>query len=378
MPGQSSYSNLGQFAFTTAADQTGMNAGNITSVLDTGLFKAARFELYRLVIGAASIPSAGQTPMVVQTATGRAASLTTLNLTFPANTTAGNLIVVGVASWGDSANPVVSAVTLGGSADNFAVVPSTSTANNLPNVGSTSLWADPKCAGGSGALVVTASTGSGNHPNLIGFAWEVSGVVANAAVATVTDTSASSTLSGGGTSLAAAGHATTAANDILFAVSSGQLFSTDSLSWNGALNELGNQGPFTISGQANGFIFGNAGYTLIAANGGGTSETVSVTHADGGYLTQSIGAFLASTASPAPATIPFKVMVGAKTWDVQTTTAGVGYTYDPQNPMFLNQGEQISVLWTNLPSSIYSAYAKNFTVTGWFRYDPTLPGNTSY
>jgi hypothetical protein len=377
---QSQYKNLGQFNFTTAPDQSGLNAGNMTSTFDTGTFKPAVFELYRLVIGVASIPSAGQTPMVVQVAEGWAGSLTTLDLTFPATTTKGNLIVVGVAGWGDTDNPAVSGVTIGGSADNFAVVPSTSSIAISDNAMNTVLWADPDSATAGTAIVVTATSGSGTHPNLIGFAWEVAGTTATATVATATDvTGTSRTVTTAVTSLVTSPPVTTAANDIVFAIAGTTGRPSQTITYGGAITEQTPQGGFTIE-NLNGLteqVYGNAGYVLVPSSGGSTSQTVSFTGSgSNGWFSQSVAAFFAATASPAPTEIPFTVMIGNKTWDIQQTTAGVGFTYDPQNAMYLNQGEQLNVLWTNLSSDIYGAYANNFTVTASFRYDPTLPGNT--
>lgn len=375
MTGHAGYVDLGQYNFTTAADQTGMNPGNITSTFDTGVMKPAKFEMYRLAIGVPSIPSAGQTPMIVQATSGRAASLTTLALTFPATTTKGNLILVGVTGWGDSVNPVVSAVTIGGSADNFAAVAGTSSSASA--AASTVFWADPASATAGTAIAITASTGSGTHPNLIGFAWEVSG-------ATTLDVSAvSSNISGtfGAPSLATSLPITTAANDIAFAISGADIedfVSPPAPSYNGEITEYpSSQGPFTVTsgGYTNSSIFSNAGYGLIPGIQGPSDFVISVSGADA-FFTQSVAAFFASTAVPVPAEIPFTVKVGAKTWDINQTVAGVGFTYDPQNTLLLNQGYQMSVLWNNLPSSIYSAYASNFSVSAWFRYDPSLPGNT--
>jgi hypothetical protein len=377
MSSQSPYQNLGQFSFTTGPDMTGQNPGNITSTFDTGTFKPARFEMYRLVIGASSIPSAGQTPAIVQVTEGRAASLTTLDLTFPKTTTKGNLIVVGVAGWGDNDNPSVSAVTIGGSADNFAVVPNTSNTTS-DDAMATSLWADPDSADTGTVIAITATGGSGSHPNLIGFAWEVAGTVANSAVASATDVSAASQITSTNGYLTTSPSPTTASDDIVFAVAGSTSAPSQSFGYEGALTEQPAQGGFTVEniGGESSAVYGNGGYVLVPSAGGSAAQTIFCTSSDYAYFSQSVAAFFAGTTAGTPAEIPFTVKVGSNTWDVQQTTAGVGYTYDPQNPMFLNQGEQLSVLWTNLPSDIYAAYANNFTVTAWFRYDPTLPGNS--
>jgi len=237
------------------------------------------------------------------------------------------------------------------------------------------LWADPDSADTGTAIAITATTGSGTHPNLIGFAWEVSGTTATSAVATATDVSGASrqgTQEYVLTTLTTNVSPTTAANDIVFAVAGALTIPSQSASYNGTLTEQAPQGGFTI--ESSDAVYGNAGYTLIPSSAGSASQTISCSET--AYFAQSVAAFFATVASPVPAEIPFTVMIGAKTWDIQQTTAGVGFTYDPQNAMYLNQGEQLSVLWTNLPSSIYGAYASNFVVTASFRYDPSLPGNS--
>lgn len=373
----SSYQYLGQYDFTTASDPTGFNPGNISSTFDTGILKPAKFELYRMVIGVPSIPSSGQTPMVVQTAEGSAGSLTTLNLTFGKTTTKGNLIVVGVAGWGDSFNPVVSAVTIGGAADNFAVVPNTSNTTS-DDAMTTSFWADPDSGTTGTAIAITATGGSGNHPTLIGFAWEVSGTSPVSSVASATDVSAASQqYSPAVPSLTTGVSPATAAGDLAFAIAGTVTAPSQSISYNGALTEQSPQGGFTVENINNqsSAVYGNGGYVSIPLAGGSASQTVYCVSGDNARFSQSVAAFFAATATPAPAEIPFTIKVDSKTWDIQQTTAGVGYTYDLQQPMFLNQGQQLSVLWTDLPSGIYAAYAGQFTVTAWFRYDPTLPGN---
>ena len=364
--GQAQYQNLGQFNFTTAPDQTGLNPGNMTSTFDTGQFKPSKFELYRLVLGVPGLPSSGQTPMVVQAVEGRAASLTALTLTFPKTTTKGNLILVGVVTWGDTSNPTVSAVTIGGAADNFAAVSGTSsTAGNTNTV----FWADVASAATGTAVAITATGGSGTHPNLMGFAWEVSGVT------TADVTGESFVATGQPFSLATNVSPTTAANDMVFAVAGTETAPSQTIGYSGALNEQTPLGGFTVGGT-NTAVYGNAGYAAVPNSNTAPSQTIAITSGDFGFFAQSVAAFLAVQASPTPAEIPFAVKIGNKTWDINQTTAGVGYTYDPQNAMYLNQGEQLTILWTDLPASIYNAYSQNFTVVGSFRYDPSLPNNS--
>lgn len=95
------------------------------------------------------------------------------SVTLGAGVTAGNTVVVAVACLGPTPATGVTGVTLGGSADNFAPVtpgpPAVDTTS--PNdVITVSLWADPNCAGGPTAIVVT---GTGVVATWV---WEFSGL----------------------------------------------------------------------------------------------------------------------------------------------------------------------------------------------------------
>lgn len=103
-------------------------------------------------------------PAVVQTASGNGTTLS-----FASATTAGNCVVVCFLDNGSLTTPSVSAMTLGGSAGNFAaLVTSTNSAGHQL----ATIWADPSCAGGQTAIAVTEA--SGNHPVII--AYEISGI----------------------------------------------------------------------------------------------------------------------------------------------------------------------------------------------------------
>jgi hypothetical protein len=368
---QSQYVNLGQYNFTTGPDVTGRNLGNMTSTFDTGVFKPSKFELYRLVVGVPSLPSAGQTPMVVQLSGNYGLSLTTCNVTLPAATTVGNLIVVTIATWAtgtESVNPAVSAVTLGGSADNFAAV-STETGGLV----STFIWADPKCGQASKNIAITCTGGSGTSPIIEACVYEVSGTLSTTSASTATDTQASNFTSVTVASLVTSSANTTQANDIVFTSAGLYEGANESIALSLTNSTAGLFSGFEVS--AGNYVYSTSGYAVLPGSGASVTCTASCTP-DNGYLTQSVAAFLPAASSVAPSEIPFTVMIGAKTWDINQTTAGVGTTYDPQNTMFLNQGEQLNVLWTDLPSSVYSTYSSRFTVSAFFRYDPTLPGNT--
>ena len=79
---------------------------------------------------------------------------TSVTLTLPQATTAGNCLVVFVGSTGGSTN-IVSGITLGGSAGNFA---SAETVTNSTIIGC-EIWTDANCAGGKTSVVVSM-TGS--------------------------------------------------------------------------------------------------------------------------------------------------------------------------------------------------------------------------
>jgi hypothetical protein len=97
-------------------------------------------------------------PSVVQTAqadSGGATSVT-VNLTNP--TTAGNCLVVATTTTNATTNATVSSVELGGVADNFGSL-------FVNGTGATaavqSFWADPSCAGGQTAVLVSTTGGVG-------------------------------------------------------------------------------------------------------------------------------------------------------------------------------------------------------------------------
>lgn len=93
-------------------------------------------------------------PSLVQSKTGNF-SAATGTVTLTSNTTAGNCLIVCFGLDGTVANPVVSGVTIGGSADNFAAAVATN-----PHEGA-AIWADANCAGGQTAVAFTTGSGSG-------------------------------------------------------------------------------------------------------------------------------------------------------------------------------------------------------------------------
>jgi hypothetical protein len=105
----------------------------------------------------------GSGPALVQS---KSAAGTSLTLT--SATTAGNCLVVAVADFGSLSTPSVSAVKIGGAADNFAaLVTSANTEKGLATI-----WADPSCTVSSTSITITQSAGVAP----VIFAYEFSGV----------------------------------------------------------------------------------------------------------------------------------------------------------------------------------------------------------
>lgn len=90
--------------------------------------------------------------------------------TFGASTTSGNCILACAADVGSLSTPSVTAVTLGGSAGNFASLISNTSSRTFA-----AIWADPNCAGGQTAVAITES--NANHPAVI--AYEINGLISS-------------------------------------------------------------------------------------------------------------------------------------------------------------------------------------------------------
>lgn len=360
------YIDLGTFQFTTGQDYSGLNTGNLTSVLDMNQIRVPYFEIYRLVIDTSSLPATSALPSVVQT-TGlvTGTSLTTLNLTLPKAATKGNTIVV---AWGASTAttfPTISGVTIGGVADNFgAAVTNTDGSNTVAN---TAIWVDPNCQQASAAIVVTSAGGTGADITYAQ-AWEISNAFTTSTAAAAVDVTSTQLVTSSATSsFATTGPSTTTANDFqagfgyfvgsaLFTVSNPQGWVANSASGSGAplgvtgIAQIGasnNAGPAGYSGSFQATTTGNRLGSLVAAS------------------------FLPTTTPVSAIAYPFKVQVGRSQWDIQMTTAGVGYTYNiGQSPLALNTGQAMYILWNTLPFSTFGGYAGNFKVTAYMRYDP--------
>ncbi|MGD6749145.1 hypothetical protein [Streptomyces sp. BH105] len=184
----------------------------------------------------------------------------TLAITLDSPTSAGNGLIVLVAASGTSANPTsVSAMTLGGVADNFSQI-STFGSGTDTAIGAT--WLDLNCAGGQTAVSITASGGSGTLA-VMASVYEWSGLAASS----VLDRTANS-VSGGSTSwTSTATAATTQAAEVWVGV----VFTTQS----GAGTITGPGGPWTNLAQvsqAQGSFDDRwiSGYQQVAATYAGT------------------------------------------------------------------------------------------------------------
>ena len=179
----------------------------------------------------------------------------TLLVTIPA-TTAGNCLVVCVGSWADPNSGLVSGMTLGGLAGNFgALVAAPST------LALCFLWADPACAGGQTALVVTGTNLVVAVDSGAITVYEFTGLAAT--VAALKDKTAGNT---GTTGTAwSSGATATTANAVEVWVGVGNTFDVES----------GAGAPWTSTTEQ----YGRAGYQITAATG---TATYSGTQASSG------------------------------------------------------------------------------------------------
>ncbi len=69
-----------------------------------------------------------------------------------------------------------------------------------------------------------------------------------------------------------------------------------------------------------------------------------------------------------PAGTSGQIFIGARQWGF--TFPDSGTEWDPVQPMLLNPGEEIYVLWATKATGTPVPM-----VTAWFRYDPAVPGN---
>lgn len=169
---------------------------------------------------------------------------------FSAATTAGNCVLVCIMDTEFSFSDNVTAVTLGGSAGNFAQL-QTAEEDSDAYVWA---WADPNCAGGQTAIAVTVT----NATDPVFIAYEISGLVSTGLL----DKSSS----GGSltTSYSSGSTATTAqASEIWVGLASG---SDNSGSMTGPSSPWTN----TTSNGSGGSTFGIAGYQIVSSTGTAT------------------------------------------------------------------------------------------------------------
>lgn len=114
------------------------------------------------------------TGYIVQTAGNTATVGSTVTVTLPSNTRAGNCLIVITACEYATTQATISGVTIGGNADNFAQVASSGASGNKL---STTAWCDPNCNGGATSVVVTFTGGTGALTRLNAFVLEVGGLM---------------------------------------------------------------------------------------------------------------------------------------------------------------------------------------------------------
>jgi hypothetical protein len=368
------YVDLGKYTFTTGQDYTGLNTGNLTSVLPLSSIKIPYFEMYRLTIDTSALSTVTPIPVIVQDSglvTG--SSLSTLAVTMGKATTKGNTLIGVYGSFGVTLNPTVTGITIGAAADNWGAV---TTAGTTGSDGYSTIWADPSCATASTAVVISTANGSGSTFN-VGRVWEVADMLATTSPAASCDQSAFIYTDGGDlSSFAANPGVSTAVND--FAAGIGMI----SRVGGGGINPLV-AAPWTslyASQTVGGTDFTAAASSYGFAGPAGTSFPYDITISGTGGAGACEAMFFASAIPVAAPSFPFTVSIDQQQWDMQVTAAGTGYTYNiGDSPLYLRNSQNLEVLWTSLPYSVYATYAPALRCTAWFRYDPTAQqaGNVS-
>ncbi len=356
----STYVDMGKYQFVTSPDPTGYNPGKMTSVFDTSSVSISNFEIYRMMFNIAGIPTS--LPGVVQTKEVTGTSNTTLTITMPAAVTKGNMVVVCVGTYGNTLNPLVTAVTIGGVADNFANV-ATAGAGSA-NVYA-SMWADPNCQQASAAIVVTMGSGTGGGYEVLACAYELSGTLVNSSLAACFDNGNFAYTASNSSNFATPSVNTTGKNDIQIGFGMASPVSTPAVlaSNGGGWNDLPQIGP--VMGTS--FLFTALSSWMVAPSPGGLVYPQKISPATATGWALIVASFFQAAATSLAAT-SFSVAIDGITWDAQETTAGSAYTYDLHQPLYLNTGQSVQVLW-NLDAATYGAYGKFFQCTAWLRYD---------
>lgn len=371
-----SYVDLNKYGFTTAADYSGLNPGNLTSVLSLSTIRVPYFELYRLMVNTSAIPSAGNLPSIVQqTPVFNGSSLTSLTGAFPKAVTKGNLVVVGVSLLDsvDGANGSVSAVTLGANADHFGQAVFATGGQTGP---SSYLWADPSAQQTSTALAVTMTGGTGTNL-AVGQGYEIANMLATSSAASCYDAPACgfavvNTSSGTKSAVTNAG-GTAQANEMIIGMGMGSAGSAWTLTPPGG----NSAGASFVNRPAAGY-FCNEASAWSQAGAAGASGAFGLSMTSGlAYWGLVSGAFFPAADAGGAEAFPFTVAIDGVTWDTQQTVPGVGYTYTlGQSPLYLNTGQTLQILWNGLDTATYLQYAQQFNITAWFRYDPSVQPST--
>lgn len=359
------YIDLGKYTFSTGPDLTGLNTGNLTSVLNLSTVRVPNFEMYRLVIDTSRLPDSAQLPSVVQTsAVAAGSSLTTLSIVFPQTTTAGNTLVVTLGTVGSSASPTASGMTIGGVADHFGqVVLAPDTVATVSEI-----WACPNAVATGTTVVVTMGGGSGTC-RTVGVGYELANMLATSSATACADVSAHlSPASPPSVSAAVTPVNTTTGNDLQFGTAL-VLTGNPSLSipfppapWNSTAFSFIFPGPDPTIFMSN--------YQPVSQAGTAMSYALATNPATTAFWSLSTATFKPTPATPASTPFAFKTCIDGITWDSQQTVAGVGYTYAiGQSPLYLNSGQNLQILW-QIPVATYAALAPYITVQAWFRYDP--------
>lgn len=360
------YIDLGRYRFTTTPDRSGFNPGNMTSVLDTGpIIQISYFECYRIVLNTSQLQTT--VPQLVQSASRHIdTSLTTLVVTLPKATTPGNTIVVATQSLATGATPSPVSATLGASADHFGLISATTSNGNQ----GMAFLVNPNSTAAATTVTITYSGGTGTGI-LEAFVYEFSGTLSTTTAAASVEWGAAgnSQFANANTLTALPNSATTHINDVFIglvgALTTGTATPTlgtstivPSLTQMTQVNDVPGVN-ITAALQSQWGLTGTLGTPL------GYTGTTDIA----GTMAVAAVALLPVAVQPAPVAIPFTVATDGHTWDVNATVPGVGFTYDLQMPMALNNGNNLQILWS-LASNLYASSAGLFDVTAWFRYDP--------
>src|ERR1035441_10193259 len=209
----------------------------------------------------------------------------TLTVTIP-STTAGNCLVVCIASYGSGLIGSISGITLGGSAGNFAALAAVNGAANGSDSNGAFIWADPNCAGGQTSVVISGSdlsVASGSGGVVI---YEISGLPTSSVLdkaSTGGDSVIGTAWSSGATAT------TTVANEIWIGCAA-----TD-------YDGTGPSSPWTNTVLGGGI--GLAGYQIVTSVG---AATYSGTQSTSGTWAAAVVTLVAAAGGPAfqPTTIP--------------------------------------------------------------------------